>query len=289
MNLAIPKRLVLEFTKMTGAGNDFIVLDNRFYHFTANELSELAKRFCPRRSSVGADGLLALEESKESDCDFRMVYFNADGSPGSMCGNGARCLGRFAKMAGMYGKTLEFESDAGRYRVDVPDDPALDVRLHFPDHENFRADCIPSKVGDSVPSAVHYIWTGTDHIVIFVEHLDTFPVAAVGSELRADEAISESGANVNFVEVLESGSDGHSRIRVRTYERGVEGETLACGTGAVAAAIVLFLRENEVSSPVEVLMEGGTLKVDFAHTATGLTGIILEGPADIVYRATLEV
>ncbi len=288
MNPGIPK-LVLEFTKMTGAGNDFIVLDNRFYHFTANELSDLAKRFCPRKSSVGADGLLALEESRESECDFRMVYFNADGSRGSMCGNGARCLGRFAKMAGMSGETLKFESDAGRYRVDVPDDPALDVRLHVPGYESFRADCTPSKPGDLVPSLVYYIWTGTDHIVVFVEDVGTFPVAALGCELRADEAISESGANVNFVEILDQSPSGRSRIRVRTYERGVEGETLACGTGAVASAIVSFLCQKTAGSPIEVLMEGGTLKVDFSRTATGPTGITLEGPADIVYRATLEV
>jgi len=289
MDFEIPRKLVLEFTKMTGAGNDFIVLDNRFYHFSANELSDLAKRFCPRKSSVGADGLLALEESKEPDCDFRMVYFNADGSRASMCGNGARCLGRFAKLTGISGQKLEFETDAGRYCVHVPDDPALDVHLYVPDYKYFRADCIPSKVGDSNPSTVHYIWTGTDHIVVFVDDVVTFPVSTVGCRLRADEAICKNGANVNFVEILESGRDGCSRIRVRTYERGVECETMACGTGAIASAVVSFLCEKAPRFPVEVLTEGGMLKVDISNTTTAPMGITLEGPADIVYRATLEV
>ncbi len=283
------RQLVLEFTKMTGAGNDFIVLDNRFYNFNAKELSDLAKRLCPRRMGVGADGLLALEESPDESLHFRMVYFNADGSRGSMCGNGARCLGRFARIAGMEEDPLRFEADAGQYSVDVPQESGANVRLRLPPYEHFRPSCKPARAAVSGPEQVDYIWTGTDHIVVSVDDVVSYPVAEVGPMLRNDQGISQNGANVNFVQLLEPEGNETLRLRVRTFERGVEAETMACGTGAVASAVVTLLKARGSDSSVTVEMKGGTLHVSYSGELDNPSDLTLEGPADVVYRGTLEI
>ena len=283
------RHLVLEFTKMTGAGNDFIVLDNRFYHFSVNELSDLAVRFCPRSVGVGADGLLALEEAVDTFLDFRMVYFNADGSRGSMCGNGARCLGRFARLSGMDGDPLRFVADAGLYSVDVSSESGSNVILHLPPYENYNPACSPADPLELGPETVDYIWTGTDHIVVFVEDVALYPVTAVGLTLRHDLDISRNGANVNFVQVLEPEGRETVRLRVRTFERGVEAETMACGTGAVASAVVALLKTTGLGSSANVEMKGGTLRVSFSGELDQPSDLTLEGPADVVYRATIEL
>ncbi|GMQ82842.1 MAG: diaminopimelate epimerase [Rhodothermia bacterium] len=283
------RQLVLEFTKMTGAGNDFIVLDNRFYHFSENELSDLAIRLCTRRMSVGADGLLALEESPDESLNFRMVYFNADGSRGSMCGNGARCLGRFARIAGMEEDPLRFEADAGRYSVDVPQERGANVRLHLPPYENYRPSCTLAHAAVSGPKQVDYIWAGTDHIVVSVDDVVSYPVEEVGPVLRNDQEISRNGANVNFVQLLEPEGNETLRLRVRTFERGVEAETMACGTGAVASAVVTLLRARRSGSSVTVEMNGGVLRVSYSGELDNPSELTLEGPADVVYRGTIEI
>jgi len=281
--------LVLEFTKMTGAGNDFVVLDNRFYHFNADELSSLAKRLCTRRVGVGADGLLALEESPNESLHFRMVYFNADGSRGSMCGNGARCLGRFARITGMEDNPLRFETDAGEYAVDVPQDRGASVRLHLPPYENYNPSCLPTRAVASGPERVDYIWTGTDHVVVSVDDVASYPVSEVGPVLRNDTGIAPNGSNVNFVQTMASEGTESLHLRVRTFERGVEAETMACGTGAVASAIVTLLKTNHSGSSVIVEMNGGTLHVSYVGELEDPSEIILEGPADLVYRGTIEI
>ncbi|NNE69932.1 MAG: diaminopimelate epimerase, partial [Rhodothermales bacterium] len=214
-----PRRtLVVEFTKMSGAGNDFIVLDNRFYFFGVQELSRLAQTYCARRTGVGADGLLAMENSETAD--FRMRYFNADGSVGSMCGNGARCLVKYAANAGIESRPLRFETDAGDYSAELVEE---EVRLFIPAYQGFEQ--LPAD--DHGPERC-YLWTGTEHLVVFSDDVAKAPVGTLGPRLR--QTNPPAGANVNFAQV-----DGEGLI-LRTWEKGVEGETLACGTGATAAA-----------------------------------------------------
>lgn len=253
---------------MSGAGNDFIVLDNRFYFFPVEELSEMAIRLCARRAGIGADGLLALEESETAD--FRMRYLNADGSVGTMCGNGARCLARYAANAGMVGAPLRFETDAGVYSADMLPDG---VRLYIPDYQGFAK----LKEDQDGPERC-YVWTGTEHIVVFVDSVAEADVATVGPRLRRTNA--PAGANVNFAEV-----DGQG-LRLRTFEKGVEAETLACGTGATAAAAAARLTGRLAAETVDVHMPGGVLTIGF-H-ADGRVRY-LEGPAETVFRGTLEI
>jgi diaminopimelate epimerase len=265
-----PKRkLVVEFTKMSGAGNDFLVIDNRFYHFSPDELARLARKYCARRTGVGADGLLALHAPDDPGHHFRMRYLNADGSVGSMCGNGARCLARYAFEAGMDEDPLRFLTDAGPYSALVREES---VRLMIPSYRDFAE--VPA---DESGSGRHYIWTGTEHLVVFCPEVDEVDVERDGLRLRHSRA---GGANVNFVEV----ADG--MLRVRTFEKGVEGETLACGTGATAAAAVARLTDRLSRSEIQVQMRGGVLRVGFDHAGNAE---YLEGPAETVFRGTLKI
>ena len=274
------RRLVVPFTKMNGAGNDFVVVDNRWFHFTPDELGALAARVCPRRVGVGADGLLALEDGAE-DADFRMRYRNADGSLATMCGNGARCLARFAARAGLGEAaggttTLAFDTDGGRYRATVPAEG--DVTLAVPPPRGFaRADV----AGEA---DLWRIWTGTEHAVRFVPDAAAEDVDAVGRRLRHDDAFAPAGTNVNIVEVA-----ADDAVVARTFEKGVEGETLACGTGALAAAVAARLAGRLASDRVAVRMPGGTLHVGFRVDGDAVTDVTLAGPAEIVFEGTLEL
>lgn len=275
------RRLVVEFTKMSGAGNDFIVIDNRFYHFSGAELRELALRWAPRRTGIGADGLLALESASSEGVDFRMRYLNADGSVGTMCGNGARCLARYARSAGLESQPLVFDTDAGRYEAYVEADPASDVRLVLGPYADFGERRLAAI--DGLPDEAHYVWTGTEHVVVFVPDVDRAPVAETGPRLRADPALSATGANVNYVEVMDPAT-----LRVRTFEKGVEAETLACGTGATASAITACLTGRVAPGRVAVRMPGGTLVVDIQGDPRHPDRLVLEGPAEVVFRGSFE-
>jgi diaminopimelate epimerase len=280
--------LVVPFTKMHGAGNDFLVLDNRFLHFSHDELADLARRFCPRHFGVGADGVLALSPPDDDSAeghDYRMDFVNPDGSRAGMCGNGARCLARFARAAGLASDPLVFGSDDGVYRASVPDDPGADVRLFVPPPKRFDAKRA-LEAGGTVP----YIWTGTHHTVVFVRDADSANVARVAPRIRHDAALAPEGANVNFVEIL---SEEPARVKVRTFEKGVEAETLACGTGALAAALVPRLMGRVGGDVVEVEARGGTLRVGFRlegeEAQPAVRDLWLEGPAVTVFQGTLEL
>ncbi|OZC04126.1 diaminopimelate epimerase [Rubricoccus marinus] len=294
--------LIVPFTKMNGAGNDFVVLDNRFLRFSEAELEALARRVCPRWTGVGADGLLALDPPEaasgdgaaEGDAsggtDFRMRYRNADGSLATMCGNGARCLARFAARAGLgrdtpEGTRLAFMTDGGRYtaRVTPEADAPASVMLDVPSPRGFGASGATSDLGD-----VHQIWTGTEHAVVFVEDVDAAPVATEGERLRHDPAFAPAGTNVNFVQRAAASGARGERIRVRTFEKGVEAETLACGTGAMAAALVARLAGGVDADSIAVEMPGGTLGVGFQVVDGEVRGLTLSGPAEFVYEGTLE-
>lgn len=270
--------LVVEFTKMTGAGNDFIVIDNRFYHFTDTELGNMARSWCPRRTGIGADGLLALNPSHEYD--WHMRYVNADGSFGTMCGNGARCLARFARLAGISGTDHTFFSDAGVYTAHIPDEGP--VRLYVPTPRAFKQD-VPMDGQTSFPVACT-LWTGTEHAVVFTEEVDVLDLTRIGPSMRSSRALGHAGANVDFVHVT-----GPHSLKVRTFEKGVEAETLACGTGALASTLVAAHLGHVQGPVVGVTMPGGELHVGFNGDPLNPTGLYLEGPAEVVYRGTVDM
>ena len=271
---------------MNGAGNDFVVLDNRFYAFSDTALAALARDLCRRTERIGADGLLALDTGTDG-ADFRMHYHNADGSRAAMCGNGARCLVRFAALSGidpaggapdgaLDGAPVAFDTDAGRYHARTL--ASGDVALTVPPPARLR----PVDLAGGL--AATYVWTGTDHVVVFVSHADRAPVASLGPLLRRDPALSEAGANVNFAEVT-----GPDRLRVRTFEKGVEAETRACGTGAIAAAAAALATGRVRVSPVFVEMPGGTLRVDLPTSPDRGGACALTGPAEATFRGTVEI
>jgi len=277
------RKLVVEFTKMNGAGNDFIVLDNRFYYFSNEELQSLARQYCPRRTGIGADGLLALLPADEAQHHYRMKYFNADGSLGTMCGNGARCLAQFAKAGGIVGNSFVFESDAGIYKADVFDNEPVRIYVAPPKHD--QLDVLgPIDLESSNIQACHYIWTGTEHVVCEVDSAEQAAVEEKGKELRHHTAFAPAGANVNFVEQRNA-----TTLRVRTFEKGVEAETLACGTGAIASTIMAYRGGKVNRQAVSIEMRGGTLRVGFSESEGMISDVWLEGPTETVYRGTIEV
>ena len=274
---------MVSFAKMHGTGNDFIVLDNRSHQFSTDELAACARAWCPRRYGVGADGLLALDHPRTSAADYRMHYANADGSRATMCGNGARCLFRFARRIGFDREPLAFDTDAGLYRATVSSRNASHVQLFVPDVTDLREHI---ELERSVPEAIqelHYAHAGTEHLVATVADIEAIPVRKWGRHLRNDPRLAPAGANINFM----AADDGPS-VRLRTYEKGVEDETLSCGTGVLAAAVVVErIRGRDPMDPMDVQTQGGRLRVGVASTDRGPERY-LEGPAVLVFRGTIE-
>ncbi|MFP3983547.1 MAG: diaminopimelate epimerase [Desulfurivibrionaceae bacterium] len=271
-------RFPINFTKMNGAGNDFIIIDHRRPLLDQKDMPSFVRGVCRRKFSVGADGLIFIEESGETD--FSWQFFNGDGSKAEMCGNGARCAARFAFENGIAGREMSFMTQAGIIRAEVPGDsvkiamtPPQDIRLE-------REVKIDNKT-----LTLHSLNTGVPHAVILVEDNRETPVKEWGNLIRFHEMFSPAGANVNFVEVTDSNS-----LYLRTYERGVEDETLACGTGAVASAVAVSLL-GKAKDPVQVVTSGGeTLKIYFSlhnQPELGVNDVYLEGPARIIYQGEL--
>jgi diaminopimelate epimerase len=267
----------IRFAKMACAGNDFILLDRRAGGSEAPSPDWIA-RVCRGHFSVGADGLLLLGPAQEGR--YGMRYFNADGSEAGMCGNGARCLARFAVLVGAVreGEEVAFHNAAGVYRAVVH---GLRVRLHMPPPSGLETNlALKLKAGERAADFVH---TGVPHVVFFTEDLDAEPVLALGREVRHHPRFAPAGTNVNFCQVL----DPH-RVRVRTYERGVEDETLACGTGSAAAGLTAAQR-GWVSSPVAVLTRSGeTLDLEFTRSEGVFTGLVQSGNARLIYWGELS-
>ena len=288
------KPLIVEFTKMDGAGNDFIVLDNRFYSFSGPELAGLALRLCNRYTGIGGDGLLALCPPDESDHSFRMRYHNADGTLGTMCGNGARCLAAFAYESGIRGEVLVFGSDAGEMRARLTGEPAgadgLDVEIVLPQPQRFSTEAPPVPGGSEGISPVGFVWTGTEHVVYEAGSLlAELDVSTVGSLIRNHPELRPTGANVNFVRRAPVTDDHHPHVVARTYEKGVEAETRACGTGAVAIAFCGRERGWWDSGTIRVEMPGGTLRVGLPLSRDGSSGVTLSGPARVAFHGSVEV
>ena len=264
------------FVKMSGTGNDFIIIDNRQAVIAREALPEFAAKVCRRKFSAGADGLILIENSDQAD--FKWQFLNADGSVAEMCGNGARCAARFAYMHGIASARMRFETLAGIIEAQVAD-TQVSVKMTDPVDLQMHREII---VDDS-PLLLHSVDTGVPHAVVFVNDIDTMDVCALGSRLRHHEAFFPAGTNVNFVQEL----DGV--FKVRTYERGVEDETLACGTGATASALVAaFL--GHTTSPVEIITSGGDRLVIVFELKDGdsAENVFLKGPAYVVYKGELS-
>jgi len=269
----------VSFVKMQGTGNDFVVIDNRTYGFSAAELSSCAAAWCARRYGVGADGLLALDAPETTPAAYRMHYANADGSRATMCGNGARCLFRFARQRGFEEDPLAFDTDAGLYRATQAGDGSGHVRLFVPDITEVRPEVALERPVPTAVRALHFVHTGTEHLVATVDDAQAAEVEGWGQRLRHDPRLQPEGANVNFLEI---GAGGDAYLR--TYEKGVEAETLSCGTGVLAAAVVVEqAHPSRRGGAITVRTWGGTLRVGRTVTDWG-TERYLEGPAVSVFR-----
>ena len=266
----------IEFWKMSGSGNDFIIIDNRDGKVPESEMGRLVERACRRRESVGADGLIFVTTSDKYDFGWR--FFNADGGEVEMCGNGSRCVARFAFSKGIAGDKMTFETLAGPISAEVC---GRTVKVLMPRPSRLQLDLdLPRQPGWQTVDAVN---TGVPHVVVQVEDLETHPVVEEGRMIRYHDMFSPQGTNANFVRVL-----GPDRIEVRTYERGVEDETLACGTGAMASVLVASAR-GTVSSPVKVKTRGGEeLKIHFEKEGRDFKRVWLEGMTSLVFQARLN-
>lgn len=263
------------FTKMSGCGNDFIVIDNRTGSIQRRNQSYFAERVCRRGMSVGADGVIFVENS--DSVNFKWGFFNSDGSQAEMCGNGARCAARFAFLNRIAPANMSFETLSGVISATVETES---VRIRMTDPSILETD-ISVDLKDG-PLQVDFIDTGVPHVVVAVDDAERIDIATMGREIRYHQQFQPAGTNVNYVSRAADGT-----IRMRTYERGVEGETLACGTGAVAAAIVASCR-YELKPPVKVVTSsGGILSVLFKQDGMDFQNVYLQGDARVVYEGSL--
>lgn len=257
------------FYKYQGAGNDFIVFDDRNMLFDRDNY-DLVRRLCDRRFGIGGDGLMLLQDVE--GYDFEMIYYNADGREGSMCGNGGRCIVAFAQDMGLIGTETDFLAADGGHHARIH--PTVGwISLGMIDVTTITSD-----------GEAYVLNTGSPHYVRLVERLTDFPVVDEGRNIRNNPGYRDEGINVNFVEPEGDG------FAVRTYERGVEDETLACGTGATAVALAMAWRdgrEGELEIPISV--EGGKLNIRFSKSGNRFSNVFLEGPATFVFKGEITI
>ena len=257
----------INFAKYQGTGNDFVIVDNRQNIFPKDNIA-LIKRLCDRRFGIGADGLLLLEN--DSVTDFRMVYFNSDGNESSMCGNGGRCLVAFAKKLNVVvGKETVFNATDGLHHATFLDSGVISLQMKDVDFIKIENDYV-------------FMDTGSPHHVMMVEDLSDYDVKKEGGVIRYSDLYGQVGSNVNFVKQV---SEAH--FALRTYERGVEDETLSCGTGATATAIAMHAIGKTSSNQIQLAVEGGKLEVSFVKIGEAYTNVFLQGPADFVFEGEI--
>lgn len=268
---------MVQFQKMNGAGNDFVLLDNRGH--TLRLTPEQIARLCDRHRGVGADGVLLVEPA-EHGADYRMRYYNRDGGEAEMCGNGARCFARYVRrLDDALGEQISFETPAGVIHARFE---GAQVRIKMGTPRDVKLNQVVTALGQTL--TVHSIDTGVPHAVVELEDLEQLDVRGMGRAIREHEAFAPRGTNVNFLKRV-----GENAAEVRTYERGVEDETLACGTGVTACALILSLL-YELAPPVDVRVRGGdVLAVDFSRSADDFMDVFLIGPADFVFAGEIEV
>ncbi len=269
--------MVLEFTKMNGAGNDFVLIDNRAQEIKLTR--DQIVRLCDRHRGIGADGVILLIPSRSGKADWAWEFFNSDGSTGEMCGNGARCFARFVQRRAGLERDFTFETEAG---VIAARFQGQNVTVNLTTPSGLRLN-EPLKLSEGTQT-VHSLNTGVPHAVLFVPDADQAMVQQLGPEIRRHPRFAPKGTNVNFVQVV-----GPNAIRVRTFERGVEGETLACGTGVTASALV-SARVHQFQSPVRVRVQGGDeLQVSFEEENGEFTDVRLTGPAEFAFEGRADI
>jgi diaminopimelate epimerase len=267
----------IPFMKLSGAGNDFVIINNlsQVVDSTDSEFMNFVTKVCQRRMSVGADGVLLVEPNE--DVDFRMRYFNADGGEVETCGNGARCISKFAYLNGIVSKQMRFLTNAGIYEAQIAGD---NVKVGMSDPTDIRIN-VPLRLENGVHD-VGFANSGVPHVVFFVDDLETTDVFDLGQQTRYHDDFKPAGTNANFINI-------HSQelIEIRTYERGVENETLACGTGSIASAIV-SASLGKVKSPVSVKTASGViLKIHFDLENDAAKNVYLEGDARVIFAGEL--
>ncbi len=254
--------MTIPFSKYQGTGNDFIIIDNRSSFFSKND-TKLIALMCDRKFGIGADGLMLLE--KHPSLDFRMIYYNADGNESSMCGNGGRCLVAFAKAQNVIKNSAIFEAIDGVHEASIEGDT---VHLKMQDVREIQ-----------IEKDYTFLDTGSPHHIEVVDEIDTFDVRKEGAAIRYSNLYGSEGSNVNFIKQLQD-----NRFAVRTYERGVEDETLSCGTGVTAVAIAAHHRGLSTANQIALQVQGGELSVSFKKVDDGYTDIYLIGPAMYVFN-----
>ena len=257
----------LPFYKYQGTGNDFVMIDNRDLHFKQNDI-ELIQKLCDRRFGIGADGLILLNPS--DTYDFTMIYYNADGNESTMCGNGGRCLVAFAHDLGVIENTTTFDAVDGLHHANIENGL---VNLQMIDVEDIQ-----------IHEQYVFLDTGSPHHVELVENIGEYDVYTHGKAIRNGAPYFQEGTNVNFAEAIDE-----TTFRVRTYERGVEDETLACGTGVTAVAIAMFEQNITKSNEIKLLVEGGVLEVSFEKKENSFHDVFLKGPAKFVFKGNFAL
>jgi len=266
----------LEFYKMSGHGNDFILVDNWEKQVGEADMPSLTRAVCHRRYGVGADGMIFIEEGPD-EVDFAWRFFNSDGSEAEMCGNGGRCAARFAYLLGIAPTEMMFQTLAGVIRAEVTPET---VKIQLTPPSEAEMDCVVDVSGQTMRFCT--INTGVPHAVTWVDDVDGLPVQEIGRVVRFHPHFMPAGTNADFVQVL-----GEDFLAIRTYERGVEDETLACGTGCVAAALLSALK-GLVESPTRIVTRGGEeLRVHFTMHDGVFTDVFLEGPVRVICSGAL--
>ena len=258
----------IPFYKYQGTGNDFVVIDNRQLLLSKND-TKMIRFFCDRRFGIGADGLMFLELPENERDDFTMVYFNADGNESSMCGNGGRCLVAFARDIGVIHTSATFTAIDGPHQAHVEGER---VRLQMKNVTHIE-----------IFDTHVFLDTGSPHHIALVANLAAYDVYTNGKKIREGAPYFDEGTNVNFVE-----QEGGNTFSVRTYERGVENETLSCGTGVTAVALAMHAKKKVTETSVKIHTPGGTLTIDFEETPNGYENVFLSGPAMQVFKGEIE-
>jgi len=257
----------IHFSKYEGTGNDFVMIDNRSLFFPKDN-HDLVKHLCDRRFGIGADGLILLENDPHAD--FKMVYYNSDGNLSSMCGNGGRCLTAFAHQLGIIQDEAAFDAVDGMHHATLNAQGIVSLQMTSVDSVKIQPDYI-------------FLNTGSPHHVLLVDDLPTMDVKARGSEIRYSDLYGKAGSNVNFVAQIDT-----QTFRIRTYERGVEDETLSCGTGATAVAIAMHASGKPQAQKIIILVEGGKLEVSFEKHNQSYQNVHLISPATFVFNGAIS-
>jgi diaminopimelate epimerase len=257
----------IPFYKYQGAGNDFIIIDNRDLLFPKTNIS-LIKKLCDRRFGIGGDGLILLENSNE--VDFKMIYYNADGNEGTMCGNGGRCIVAFAKKLEIIKTNTTFNAIDGLHNATIENDIVKLQMINIPTIEVFKNHS--------------FLNTGSPHHVTFCDTVEELNIKELGAKIRYGAPYLKKGTNVNFAEQISENS-----FKVRTYERGVEDETLACGTGVTAVAIAAYQINKTVKKSIKLEVLGGNLEVSFEKDGSSYKNVFLKGPAQFVFKGNIII